>query len=57
MISSGVKPISVLRMHQVSKVYGAGPSEVRALHDVDLNVEAGTMVAVMGPADRARARC
>ena len=49
MISSGVKPISVLRMHQVSKVYGAGPSEVRALHDVDLNVEAGTMVAVMGP--------
>jgi putative ABC transport system ATP-binding protein len=30
-------------------VYGAGPSEVRALDAVDLSVEAGAMVAVMGP--------
>jgi putative ABC transport system ATP-binding protein len=41
--------MSMLQMHQVSKVYGAGPSEVRALSAVDLSVEAGEMVAVMGP--------
>jgi putative ABC transport system ATP-binding protein len=41
--------MSMLQMSQVSKVYGAGPSEVRALSGVDLSVEAGEMVAVMGP--------
>ena len=41
--------MSVLEMRQVSKVYGEGPAEVRALRGVDLDVEAGAMVAVMGP--------
>jgi putative ABC transport system ATP-binding protein len=41
--------MSVLQMRQVSKVYGEGPAEVRALRGVDLDVEAGAMVAVMGP--------
>ena len=41
--------MSVLELRQVSKVYGAGPSEVHALRGVDLAVDAGTMVAVMGP--------
>ena len=33
----------------MSKTYGRGPTEVHALHDVDLSVDAGAMVAVMGP--------
>jgi putative ABC transport system ATP-binding protein len=40
---------SALELRQVSKVYGSGPSEVRALHDVDLSVEREELVAVMGP--------
>ena len=40
---------SALELRQVSKVYGTGPSEVRALHDVDLSVEREELVAVMGP--------
>ena len=40
---------SALELRQVSKVYGSGPSEVRALRDVDLTVERGELVAVMGP--------
>jgi putative ABC transport system ATP-binding protein len=41
--------MSVLELRNVSKVYGQGPTEVRALRGIDLSVEAGTMVAVMGP--------
>jgi putative ABC transport system ATP-binding protein len=40
---------SVLELHRVSKIYGSGPSEVHALSDVDLAVERGELVAVMGP--------
>jgi putative ABC transport system ATP-binding protein len=39
----------VLELRQVSKVYGAGPSQVRALSDVVLSVDTGTLMAVMGP--------
>src|SRR5204863_4052010 len=38
-----------LELRRVSKVFGSGPTEVHALHDVDLRVEAGELVAVMGP--------
>jgi putative ABC transport system ATP-binding protein len=38
-----------LELHQVSKVYGSGPTEVQALSEVDLSVERGELVAVMGP--------
>jgi putative ABC transport system ATP-binding protein len=38
-----------LELRQVSKIYGSGPSEVQALRDVDLTVERGELVAVMGP--------
>jgi putative ABC transport system ATP-binding protein len=38
-----------LELRQVTKVYGSGPTEVRALSDVDLSVERGELVAVMGP--------
>ena len=40
---------SALELRQVTKMYGAGPTEVRALRDVDLAVERGELVAVMGP--------
>src|SRR5215217_2662872 len=38
-----------LELRQVSKVYGSGPSEVHALREVDLRVERGELVAIMGP--------
>jgi putative ABC transport system ATP-binding protein len=40
---------SLLELRQVSKEYGQGTAKVHALREVDLRVDAGTMVAVMGP--------
>jgi putative ABC transport system ATP-binding protein len=40
---------SALELFQVSKTYGSGPTEVHALSDVDLSVQRGELVAVMGP--------
>jgi ABC-type lipoprotein export system ATPase subunit len=41
--------MSMLELRQVSKVYGRGAGEVRALTGVSLSVDPGAMVAVMGP--------
>ena len=41
--------MSALQLSQVSKVYGSGASEVHALIDIDLTVDPGELVAVMGP--------
>jgi putative ABC transport system ATP-binding protein len=41
--------MSALELRQVSKIYGSGPTEVHALRDVDLSVERGELVAIMGP--------
>ena len=41
--------MSYLELRQVSKSYGTGATEVHALSEVDLAVERGSLVAVMGP--------
>jgi putative ABC transport system ATP-binding protein len=40
---------AVLELRGVSKSYGEGAAEVRALLDVDLSVRPGELVAIMGP--------
>jgi putative ABC transport system ATP-binding protein len=39
---------SVIHIEQVMKIYGSGENEVRALRGVDLTVEPGELIAVMG---------
>ena len=41
--------MALIEFEQVTKVYGAREAEVRALDAVDLEVEAGEFVAIMGP--------
>jgi putative ABC transport system ATP-binding protein len=41
--------MSYLELRNVSKSYGAGASEVHAIRNVNLAVERGSLVAVMGP--------
>src|SRR5580704_16121112 len=41
--------MSILELHGISKFYGEGENAVRALCEVDLSVDEGHLVAVMGP--------
>jgi putative ABC transport system ATP-binding protein len=44
------KAVPVIEIHGMSKIYNAGTeAEVAALRDVDLRVEAGEFLAIMGP--------
>ncbi|WP_305037837.1 ABC transporter ATP-binding protein [Halomicronema sp. CCY15110] len=40
---------SLIQLRHVSKVYGVGNTEVRALWNVDLTINAGEYCAIMGP--------
>lgn len=42
-------PVPLIELRQVSKIYGSGVAEVRALDGVDLQIQEGEFVAVMGP--------
>ena len=41
--------MSLLELHNISKSYSEGATAVRALAEIDLSVDEGHLVAVMGP--------
>lgn len=41
--------MEILRVEHLSKIYGQGDNEVRALDDVSFSVEKGQFVAIIGP--------
>jgi putative ABC transport system ATP-binding protein len=41
--------VTALELRAVSRTYGEGTTEVEALHDINLTVDDGELVAVMGP--------
>ncbi|MFJ8529580.1 ABC transporter ATP-binding protein [Bacillus sp. NPDC094106] len=42
-------PASLLKLEQVSKVYGEGDTEVTALHPITLDVKEGEFIGIVGP--------
>ena len=41
--------VELIRVENLSKIYGEGASEVRALDGVSLSIDAGQFVAIVGP--------
>jgi putative ABC transport system ATP-binding protein len=56
-IESAAAAAPTIELRGVSRVYGAGATEVRALDNVDFIVESGEFVALMGPSGAGKSTC
>lgn len=48
---------SLIELKGVTKVYGTGQAEMQALRGIDLTIERGDFVAVMGPSGSGKSTC
>lgn len=54
---SGANQQPLIELKDVSKVYGTGQAEMQALRNVNLRIEPGDFVAVMGPSGSGKSTC
>ncbi|MGD0820213.1 MAG: ABC transporter ATP-binding protein [Desulfomonilia bacterium] len=47
----------LLVLNNISKVYGSGSAAVHALRDIDLTIERGEFMAIMGPSGSGKSTC
>jgi putative ABC transport system ATP-binding protein len=55
--SHGSEGKALIEFLEVSKVYGQGPAAVHALRGIDLRINAGEFVAIMGPSGSGKSTC
>src|SRR3989454_5815620 len=46
---SGSKPMPLVELRNVSKIYRLGEEEIRALDDISLDIEEGEFISIIGP--------
>jgi putative ABC transport system ATP-binding protein len=49
--------VSLIELREITKVYGTGDAQVRALGGVSLAIHAGEFVAIMGPSGSGKSTC
>jgi putative ABC transport system ATP-binding protein len=57
MVSSPTSKRTCIELHSVTKVYGTGQAAMYALRGIDLEIEEGDFVAVMGPSGSGKSTC
>jgi len=55
--TAGANTVPLLEFQAVSKVYGKGLAEMKALRGIDLSVSEGEFLAVMGPSGSGKSTC
>lgn len=55
--AQGSSPSPLIELTGITKVYGKGQAEMRALQGVDLTISDGEFVAVMGPSGSGKSTC
>lgn len=56
-VSQQTAPPSLMELKGVTKVYGTGAAATHALRELDLRIEKGDFVAVMGPSGSGKSTC
>jgi putative ABC transport system ATP-binding protein len=55
--SPSPEPASLVRLRGVTKVYGSGSAAMWALRGIDLDIDRGEFIAVMGPSGSGKSTC
>ena len=50
-------PAPLILLHNVTKVYGHGQAAMHALRGIDINIETGDFMAMMGPSGSGKSTC
>ncbi|MBI4842811.1 MAG: ABC transporter ATP-binding protein [Nitrospirae bacterium] len=56
-VSGNINRQNLIRLSGVSKVYGTGDAAMHALRRIDLQIDSGDFVAVMGPSGSGKSTC